>query len=114
MNGDCMRPPNASLDAASKSPRDPLRPCTLTAGEAASMINGIYLRPRRVASQPPAGLLPTPPLQPTETMFIVPAVPIDEVYGAVKPAVGGSGMLPCIVRVMLWSPEILRALPSRV
>jgi hypothetical protein len=55
-----------------------------------------------------------PNVQPTETIVIVPVVPIDEVYGAVKPAVGGSGMLPCMVRVKLWSPEILRVLPSRL
>lgn len=40
-------------------------------------------------------------VQPTETIVIVPFVPIEEVYGAVKPAVGGSGMLPCIVRMRL-------------
>jgi hypothetical protein len=31
-------------------------------------------------------------VQPTETIVIVPVVPIDVLYGAVKPAVGGSGM----------------------
>ena len=41
-------------------------------------------------------------------------VPIDEVYGAVKPAGGGSGMVPCMVRVTLWSPDIFSELPSRV
>ena len=53
-------------------------------------------------------------VQPTETIVIVPVVPIDEVYGAVNPAVGGSGMFPCMVMVKLWSPEILRMLPSRL
>src|SRR5262245_36967463 len=54
------------------------------------------------------------PFQSTETIVIVPVVPIEDVYGAVKPAVGGSGTLPCMVSVMLWSPEILRTLPSRL
>jgi hypothetical protein len=40
-------------------------------------------------------------VQPTETIVIVPVVPIDEVYGAVKPAVGGSGILPWMSRVKL-------------
>jgi hypothetical protein len=53
-------------------------------------------------------------VQPTGTIVNVPVAPIDEVYGAVKPAEGGSGMSPSMLRVKLWSPEILRMLPSRL